>query len=275
MNFEFEREIGFINSQPSLAECLTSFPAVLESFQTSSIKESTVIPPPFEHTIPSLSPCAASQPRPAARSQHNRRSPITNGIQAHRGGAAQQQPCPPGQPPTAAAAATVAAAAAAAAAAGASAGPLAPEFPWMKEKKSSKKCTKSGGSAGGGPGSGGGGGGGGGGGAVITPASSSPSPTASGYPSTAIESPTGRYTLGMLASMQECVRACMCVCVYTVYVYMSESETRACTHTGRCFNFTVFLSTPFFITSHFAFDARPTPTHSHHLSQVRVRAEFL
>uniref|UniRef100_A0A3Q3KJZ2 Homeobox B2a n=1 Tax=Mastacembelus armatus TaxID=205130 RepID=A0A3Q3KJZ2_9TELE len=65
MNFEFEREIGFINSQPSLAECLTSFPAVLESFQTSSIKEPTVIPPLFEHTIPSLSPCTASQPRPA------------------------------------------------------------------------------------------------------------------------------------------------------------------------------------------------------------------
>ncbi|XP_064589712.1 homeobox protein Hox-B2 [Zonotrichia leucophrys gambelii] len=48
MNFEFEREIGFINSQPSLAECLTSLPAVLETFQTSSIKDSTFIPPPFE-----------------------------------------------------------------------------------------------------------------------------------------------------------------------------------------------------------------------------------
>uniref|UniRef100_A0A7N8WL61 Homeobox B2a n=1 Tax=Mastacembelus armatus TaxID=205130 RepID=A0A7N8WL61_9TELE len=80
MNFEFEREIGFINSQPSLAECLTSFPAVLESFQTSSIKEPTVIPPLFEHTIPSLSPCTASQPRPTH----------------HRGA---QQPCPSGQFP--------------------------------------------------------------------------------------------------------------------------------------------------------------------------------
>ncbi|NXQ24692.1 HXB2 protein, partial [Alaudala cheleensis] len=48
MNFEFEREIGFINSQPSLAECLTSLPAVLETFQTSSIKDSTLIPPPSE-----------------------------------------------------------------------------------------------------------------------------------------------------------------------------------------------------------------------------------
>lgn len=175
MNFEFEREIGFINSQPSLAECLTSFPAVLESFQTSSIKESTVIPPPFEHTIPSLSPCAASQPRPAAaRSQHNRRTSIANGIQAQHRGA--QQPCPPGQAPATAAAATT-----------------APEFPWMKEKKSSKKGAK----PGGGNTSGGGNGGTGGGAAVITPASSSPSPTASGYPSTAIESPTGRCITGM------------------------------------------------------------------------------
>uniref|UniRef100_A0A3B4Z8A9 Homeobox B2 n=1 Tax=Stegastes partitus TaxID=144197 RepID=A0A3B4Z8A9_9TELE len=128
MNFEFEREIGFINSQPSLAECLTSFPAVLESFQTSSIKESTVIPPPFEHTIPSLSPCTASQPR--------------------------SQPCPPGQAPAPVTAT--------------SAGPLAHEFPWMKEKKSSKKCPKPGNSSSGG-------------GSIIPPASSSPSPTASGY----------------------------------------------------------------------------------------------
>ncbi|XP_054463331.1 homeobox protein Hox-B2a [Anoplopoma fimbria] len=160
MNFEFEREIGFINSQPSLAECLTSFP-VLESFQTSSIKESTVIPPPFEHTIPSLSPCTASQPRPAARSQQNRRTSVTNGLQTHHRGA--QQPCPPGQTPAPATAAP--------------AGPLAHEFPWMKEKKSSKKCTK--------PGSGPGGGG-----SIIPTASSSPSPTASGYPSAGIESPT-------------------------------------------------------------------------------------
>ncbi|XP_075879758.1 homeobox protein Hox-B2a [Nelusetta ayraudi] len=176
MNFEFEREIGFINSQPSLAECLTSFPAVLESFQTSSIKESTVIPPPFEHTIPSLSPCAASQPRPAARSQHNRRTSVANGIQAqHR---AAQQPCPPSQAPSAAAGAAAA----------------APEFPWMKEKKSSKKCTKPGGGGGGGTGTGGGGAGGG---AVISSASSSPSPTASGYPSTAIESPTDPSQAGL------------------------------------------------------------------------------
>ncbi|XP_068434310.1 homeobox protein Hox-B2a [Clinocottus analis] len=161
MNFEFEREIGFINSQPSLAECLTSFPAVLESFQTSSIKESTVIPPPFEHTIPSLSPCTASQPRPAARSQQNRRTSVSNGLQTHHRGA--QQPCPAGQPPAPAAAAP--------------AGPLAHEFPWMKEKKSAKKCPK--------PGSGSSGGG-----SIIPNASSSPSPTASGYASAGIESPT-------------------------------------------------------------------------------------
>ncbi|KAL7378973.1 hypothetical protein ABVT39_021471 [Epinephelus coioides] len=161
MNFEFEREIGFINSQPSLAECLTSFPAVLESFQTSSIKESTVIPPPFEHTIPSLSPCTASQPRPAARSQQNRRTSVTNGLQTHHRGA--QQPCPSGQAPAPATATP--------------AGPLAHEFPWMKEKKSSKKCTKPGSSSSGG-------------GSILPPASSSPSPTASGYASAGIESPT-------------------------------------------------------------------------------------
>ncbi|NXN79784.1 HXB2 protein, partial [Bombycilla garrulus] len=67
MNFEFEREIGFINSQPSLAECLTSLPAVLETFQTSSIKDSTLIPPPFEQSVlQSPSPCCGS--RAGARS---------------------------------------------------------------------------------------------------------------------------------------------------------------------------------------------------------------
>nr|XP_015824755.2 homeobox protein Hox-B2a [Nothobranchius furzeri] len=159
MNFEFEREIGFINSQPSLAECLTSFPAVLESFQTSSIKESTVIPPPFEHTIPSLSPCTANQPKPASGSQQDRRTSATNGHQTH-------QPCPPGQAPSPVT----------------PVGPLAPEFPWMKEKKSFKKSPKPGGSSGAG-------------GSIITPASSYPSPTASGYPSTAIESPTDSAAL--------------------------------------------------------------------------------
>ncbi|CAK6973061.1 homeobox protein Hox-B2a [Scomber scombrus] len=168
MNFEFEREIGFINSQPSLAECLTSFPAVLESFQTSSIKESTVIPPPFEHTIPSLSPCTASQPRPAVRSQQNRRTSATNGLQTHH--RAAQQPCPAGQAPAPAKAT--------------SAGPLAHEFPWMKEKKSSKKCPKPGSSSSGG-------------GPIIPPASSSPSPTASGYASAGIESPTDPSQAGL------------------------------------------------------------------------------
>ncbi|XP_073464159.1 homeobox protein Hox-B2 [Aquarana catesbeiana] len=103
MNFEFEREIGFINSQPSLAECLTSFPAVLETFQTSSIKGSTLIPPPFEQTIPSLNPGSGGQPR--TRSQKR----TDNGL--------LQQPS---QQP----------------------GHLATEFPWMKEKKSGKKSNQ-------------------------------------------------------------------------------------------------------------------------------------
>ncbi|XP_003931277.2 homeobox protein Hox-B2 [Saimiri boliviensis] len=108
MNFEFEREIGFINSQPSLAECLTSFPAVLETFQTSSIKESTLIPPPppFEQTFPSLQPSASTLQRP--RSQKR----------AEDGPAL---PPPPLPLPTA---------------------PVAPEFPWMKEKKSAKKPSQ-------------------------------------------------------------------------------------------------------------------------------------
>ncbi|KAG9474002.1 homeobox protein Hox-B2 [Eleutherodactylus coqui] len=103
MNFEFEREIGFINSQPSLAECLTSFPAVLETFQTSSIKDSTLIPPPFEQTIPSLNPGSGSQPRTKSqkRSDH---------------GLVQQSLHQSGH--------------------------LATEFPWMKEKKSGKKSNQ-------------------------------------------------------------------------------------------------------------------------------------
>lgn len=168
MNFEFEREIGFINSQPSLAECLTSFPAVLESFQTSSIKESTVIPPPFEHTIPSLSPCTATQPKPASGSQQSRRSSTTNDHQTHL--RAVQQPCPPGQAPSPAT----------------PAGPLAHEFPWMKEKKSSKKCPKPGSSSSGC-------------GSIITSTASYPSPNASGYASAGIESPTDSNQVGLEA----------------------------------------------------------------------------
>ncbi|NWU02742.1 HXB2 protein, partial [Urocynchramus pylzowi] len=105
MNFEFEREIGFINSQPSLAECLTSLPAVLETFQTSSIKDSTLIPPPFEQSVlQSLNPCSGSQASPRSQSR------------ASHGPA---RPQPPARP-----------------------GPRAAEFPWMKEKKSSKKTTQ-------------------------------------------------------------------------------------------------------------------------------------
>ncbi|MBN3313093.1 HXA2 protein, partial [Atractosteus spatula] len=100
MNYEFERETGFINSQPSLAECLTSFPPVGDTFQSSSIKNSTLshstlIPPPFEHTIPSLNP--GSHPR------HSRPKQSPNG----------SSPLP--------------------------AASLPPEYPWMKDKKASKK----------------------------------------------------------------------------------------------------------------------------------------
>ncbi|XP_070623567.1 homeobox protein Hox-B2 [Erythrolamprus reginae] len=104
MNFEFEREIGFINSQPSLAECLTSLPAVLETFQTSSIKEPpTLIPPPLEQTLLGLDPCSSSQP--ALRSQKKAKH-----------GQAQK--------------ATLQSSA------------LGGEFPWMKEKKSFKKANQ-------------------------------------------------------------------------------------------------------------------------------------
>ncbi|XP_007530052.1 homeobox protein Hox-B2 [Erinaceus europaeus] len=107
MNFEFEREIGFINSQPSLAECLTSFPAVLETFQTSSIKESTLIPPPpFEQTFPSLQPGASTLQRPG------RQKPAEDG---------PALPSPQQLP----------------------ANPVPPEFPWMREKKSTKKLSQS------------------------------------------------------------------------------------------------------------------------------------
>lgn len=100
MNYEFERETGFINSQPSLAECLTSFPPVADAFQSSSIKSSTLsrstlIPPPFEQTIPRLNP--GSHPR------HSRPKQNPNGL------------CP------------------------LPAASLPPEYPWMKEKKASKK----------------------------------------------------------------------------------------------------------------------------------------
>lgn len=100
MNYEFERESGFINSQPSLAECLTSFPPVADSFQTSSIKSSTLarptlLPPPFEQTIPCLNP--GSHPR------HGRPRHSPDG-------------CSP--LPTAS---------------------LPPEYPWMREKKAAKR----------------------------------------------------------------------------------------------------------------------------------------
>ncbi|XP_015681198.1 homeobox protein Hox-A2-like [Protobothrops mucrosquamatus] len=101
MNFEIEREIGFINSQPSLAECLTSFPPVADTFQSSSIKNSTlsystlIPPPPSEQTIPSLKPGS----RPKHSPNGNSGSPVPAGA---------LQP---------------------------------PEYPWMKEKKASKKTA--------------------------------------------------------------------------------------------------------------------------------------
>uniref|UniRef100_UPI003AAF92D0 homeobox protein Hox-A2b-like n=1 Tax=Centroberyx gerrardi TaxID=166262 RepID=UPI003AAF92D0 len=101
MNYEFGRESGFINSQPSLAECLTSLTnPVGDAFQSSSIKSSalspsTLIPPPFEQTIPSLNP--GSHPR------HSRSKQAVNG-------------CSPLQ-----------------------AASSPPEYPWMKEKKSIKR----------------------------------------------------------------------------------------------------------------------------------------
>ncbi|XP_034029453.1 homeobox protein Hox-A2b [Thalassophryne amazonica] len=63
MNYEFGRESGFINSQPTLAECLTSLTnPVGDAFQSSSsIKNSTLIRPPLERTGPGLS--AARHPR--------------------------------------------------------------------------------------------------------------------------------------------------------------------------------------------------------------------
>ncbi|XP_004762592.1 homeobox protein Hox-A2 [Mustela nigripes] len=108
MNYEFEREIGFINSQPSLAECLTSFPPVADTFQSSSIKtstlsHSTLIPPPFEQTIPSLNP--GSHPRHGAG---GRPKPSPAGSRGSPVPAGALQP---------------------------------PEYPWMKEKKAAKKTA--------------------------------------------------------------------------------------------------------------------------------------
>ncbi|XP_034554038.1 homeobox protein Hox-A2b [Notolabrus celidotus] len=103
MNYGFGRESGFINSQPSLAECLTSLTnPVGDAFQSSSIKSSalshsTLIPPPFEQSIPGLNP--GVHPRHSRSKQQA----------ALRG-------CSPEQ-----------------------AASLPPEYPWMKEKKSIKR----------------------------------------------------------------------------------------------------------------------------------------
>lgn len=101
MNYEFGRESGFINSQPSLAECLTSLShPVGDAFQSSSIKSSalspsTLIPPPFEQTVIGLN--AGTHPR------HSRSKQSARGCSPLR------------------------------------AASLPPEYPWMKEKKSIKR----------------------------------------------------------------------------------------------------------------------------------------
>ncbi|XP_041649698.1 homeobox protein Hox-A2b [Cheilinus undulatus] len=105
MNYGFGRESGFINSQPSLAECLTSLPnPVGDAFQSSSIKSpalshSTLIPPPFEQSIPGLNPGA-----------HPRHSRSTKQQAAVKGYSSPAQ-----------------------------AASLPPEYPWMKEKKSIRR----------------------------------------------------------------------------------------------------------------------------------------
>ncbi|XP_042632518.1 homeobox protein Hox-A2a-like [Cyprinus carpio] len=102
MNYEFEHETGFINSRPSLAECLTCFPPVDDLFQKSSIKSSALtnphplILPPFEHTIPSLSLWTQSR---LAGPRHS----LDEGSPLH-------------------------------------ANSLTPEYPWMREKKTKINC---------------------------------------------------------------------------------------------------------------------------------------
>ncbi|XP_058502777.1 homeobox protein Hox-A2b isoform X1 [Solea solea] len=108
MNYEFGRESGFINSQPSLAECLTSLTnPVGDAFQSSSIKSSTLsrstlIPPPFEQTIPGLS--GGIHPRHSRSKQQQQ----------------PQQQAVKGCSPLHTAS-------------------LPAEYPWMKEKKSIKR----------------------------------------------------------------------------------------------------------------------------------------
>lgn len=114
MNYEFGRESGFINSQPSLAECLTSLTnPVGDAFQSSSIKSSalshsTLIPPPFEHSIPSLN--AAGHPRHGSDGCHE-------GSRSKQHGKGCVGPLQAGCPPK--------------------------EYPWMKEKKSIKRSQTS------------------------------------------------------------------------------------------------------------------------------------
>ncbi|XP_072316335.1 homeobox protein Hox-A2b [Eucyclogobius newberryi] len=121
MTYEFGRESGFINSQPTLAECLTSLTSpVCDAFQNSSIKRpalshSALIPPPFEHSIPRLD--AAEHPSPGSRGSHGSRG-SAHSKQTGRGCVgARQSACP------------------------------LKEYPWMKEKKSIKRSRASAGSS--------------------------------------------------------------------------------------------------------------------------------
>uniref|UniRef100_A0A8C5GMM3 Homeobox protein Hox-A2b-like n=1 Tax=Gouania willdenowi TaxID=441366 RepID=A0A8C5GMM3_GOUWI len=105
MNYAFGRESGFINSQPSLAECLTSFSNPGDAFQSSSIKKSaelsltTLIHPP--HTTSTTTTTSTEEEEE----------------EEEEGGA--RTGCSPPQ-----------------------AASLAPEYPWMKEKKSTRRTQQ-------------------------------------------------------------------------------------------------------------------------------------
>nr|XP_061789557.1 homeobox protein Hox-A2-like [Nerophis lumbriciformis] len=67
MNSTFGLESGFINSQPSLAECLTSLEQRDACFQSASITTSTPIPPPPPPGRPAR---VSGSPQPSAMAQY-------------------------------------------------------------------------------------------------------------------------------------------------------------------------------------------------------------
>ncbi|GLD63584.1 homeobox protein Hox-A2b-like protein [Lates japonicus] len=91
MNYNSGEKSGFINSQPSLAECLTSLTnPVGDAFQSSSIKSSALslvlIPPPLpRQTVPGLS---------QASTTHSRSKQALKALQP----SADRIPPPPGLP---------------------------------------------------------------------------------------------------------------------------------------------------------------------------------